>query len=261
VSDWRGYRKHLARFHNLPRKRLTIHKTVKTRVTGCLKDFQMEQNKQHSNRASLVLLILLGMLSVLLGWWFWTHRSESHVATAKPNSKATAPVPAARVIRWRLLEGCGRFLTSLTRDHAGNIWVGTEDEGVFRCTVQTNGEAQVTQFTTKDGLGDNNAYAMTCDRLGRVWVGHLNHGVSVFNGETWRNYDVTDGPLGERVFCMATCPTDSDVWIGTSAGLARYSPSKNILGYSLAKERWRYYTRADGLPSDQISAIAFDKPR
>jgi ligand-binding sensor domain-containing protein len=65
-------------------------------------------------------------------------------------------------------------------------------------------------------FGTDNAHAITCDALGRVWVGHLNHGVSVFNGLTWRNYDVPDGPRGERVFAMTTSPIDGAVRIATS---------------------------------------------
>ena len=99
-------------------------------------------------------------------------------------------------------------------------------------------------------LGDDNAYALACDNLGRIWVGHLNHGVSVFNGKEWRNYDVLTGPLGERVFDIATCPADGDVWIATNAGLARYR---------LERGGWSYYTRADGLPADDVQCLAFDK--
>ena len=108
-------------------------------------------------------------------------------------------------------------------------------------------------------LGDDNAYALACDRLGRIWVGNLNHGVSVYDGRApekdanghfrgWRNYDVLTGPLGERVFAIKTSPVDGSVWICTSAGIARYR---------LNSDTWTYYTRADGLPSDQIQCLAF----
>ncbi len=124
-----------------------------------------------------------------------------------------------------------------------------------------------TQYTTRDGLGDNNGYALACDRKGRVWVGHLNHGVSVFNGKRWRNYGAVggfsgpgtlSGPLGERVFAIKVCPTDGDVWIATDCGLSRYSESKDT---------WAYFTRggsdergqADAMPSDQAQALAFDR--
>jgi hypothetical protein len=139
----------------------------------------------------------------------------------------------------------GAFAMSLARGPQGHIWVGTEDNGVWRCDA----DGVWTQFTTKDGLGDDNAYALAVDKKGRVWTGHLNHGISVWNGRAWRNYRVLDGPNGERVFDIAVCPTDGDVWIATNAGLTRYSAAKN---------QWLGYSRASGLPADAINALAFD---
>jgi hypothetical protein len=143
----------------------------------------------------------------------------------------------------------GRNATSLGLDKAGSLWVGIEDFGVWKCTLDNRGEQQWRQFTVKDGLGDNNAYAVAGDHQGRVWVGHRNHGVSVWNGQNWKNYGPLEGPLGERVFDIAVCPTDGDVWIATNVGLSRYSDQNNS---------WSYFSRADGMVSDQINAIAFD---
>jgi hypothetical protein len=56
--------------------------------------------------------------------------------------------------------------------------------------------------------------------------------------------------LGSRVFAIAICPTDNDVWIATEAGLVRYSIEKNT---------WSYYMCSDGLPSNQTNSIAFDR--
>ena len=143
----------------------------------------------------------------------------------------------------------GQFITSLCRDNSGHVWIGTEDMGVWRCDPTAPAGQQYTHYTTqstKDGLGDDNAYALTCDKAGRIWVGTLNHGVSVFNGKDWRTYGPVDGPLGSRVFALAVSPKDGGVWGATEAGLFRYQNS-----------RWTYFTRADGLPSDQAQALAF----
>ncbi len=129
-----------------------------------------------------------------------------------------------------------RFVTSMAYDPRGYVWVGCEDSGIWRLDLAKTGEGAWSQFSRKDGLGDDNIYAVAVDRLGRVWVGHLNHGVSVYNGAKWQNYEVVgglstptslSGPLGERVFCIAVCPTDGDVWIGSSCGLARYSEKQD----------------------------------
>jgi hypothetical protein len=71
----------------------------------------------------------------------------------------------------------------------------------------------------------------------------------VFNGKEWRTYGIGDGPLGERVFDIRCSPADGDVWIATSAGLARYRNRSN---------QWSYYTRLNGLPADQVQCLAFN---
>jgi hypothetical protein len=140
----------------------------------------------------------------------------------------------------------GAFPTCIAGDSQNTIWVGTEDKGLWRYDARAK---TWTQFTTKNGLGDDDVYALAVDKLNRVWAGHLNHGVSVWNGEKWRNYGFLDGPLGDRVFAIATCPKDGDVWIATELGLARYS---------IANDNWDYFNRASGLPSNQIQCVAFD---
>jgi hypothetical protein len=164
----------------------------------------------------------------------------------------------------------GKFVTALCWDLRGNLWVGTEDTGVWRYDPgaaegrrwaqftrartggppEPDGPVLATRAAAVNCLADDNAYALACDKLGRLWVGHLNHGVSVFNGNQWRNYDVLSGPLGERVFAVKTCPVDGDVWIATSAGLSRYR---------LDDDTWAYYTRADGLAADEVQCLAFDR--
>jgi sugar lactone lactonase YvrE len=157
------------------------------------------------------------------------------------------------------LEYARQYVTSMCADLQGNIWVGTEGRGVQRFTPGAERLSQWQQFTTKNGIGDDCVYAVACDLVGRVWVGHLNHGVSVYDGKKWQNYDVVggvnrpdsgSGPLGERVFRIAVCPVDGDVWIATNCGLTRYDQTQ---------ASWTYYTRSDGLPSDEATSLAFDQ--
>ncbi|MDR2641249.1 MAG: hypothetical protein LBC74_00480 [Planctomycetaceae bacterium] len=137
-----------------------------------------------------------------------------------------------------------KFIFALISDGNGGAWIGAEDDGVFHCNV----DGKISQFTTKNGLGDNNGYALAIDKLGRLWVGHLHSGVSVFNGKEWKNYDVADGPIGERIFDIEICPKDGDVWMATSAGITRYK---------VDTDEWEHFTREDGLLEDQASALAF----
>jgi sugar lactone lactonase YvrE len=139
------------------------------------------------------------------------------------------------------------FITALASDASGNVWLATEDEGMFKTDPSTGGKEQ---FKSKDGAGDDTFYAVAVDRLGRIWCGSLNHGVSVYNGRSWRVYGLDTGPLGARVFDIQCSPVDGDVWMATSAGLARYR---------LSSCTWSYYTRLDGLPADQVQSLAFNR--
>ncbi len=62
----------------------------------------------------------------------------------------------------------GNFIMSMTGDLQGHIWVGTEDQGLWRFDRSAPSGKQWTQFNSKNGLGDDNCYALTCDRLGRI---------------------------------------------------------------------------------------------
>ena len=162
----------------------------------------------------------------------------------------------------------GRYVCALTTDLAGNIWVGTENSGTW-CFDQA--QQKWIQYTTKDGIGEDTSYALACDKQGRIWAGHCNHGVSVFSWSagvppapavsgpdpkrclspvtgTWKNYGVTDGPLGERIWGITVSPIDGDVWIAHNAGLTRYR---------VKEDDWQHITRAEGLPCVAVTRVAF----
>ena len=142
-----------------------------------------------------------------------------------------------------------QFVMTMVEDHQGLVWVGTEDQGVWKLNLEAPGRPRWTQYTKPQGLSDDRVYALACDQQNRIWAGHLNGGVSVFDGQNWRAYPLGDGPIGARVFDIAVCPTDGDVWIATNAGLTRYS---------VRHDNWTHFTRDDGLPDTAINALAFN---
>jgi ligand-binding sensor domain-containing protein len=142
----------------------------------------------------------------------------SNFTIAQNNPVQPQPKPEPRIQRIAGLNA--RFIVALISDGEGGSWIGTEDDGVFHCKAS----GEVLQFTVKNGLGDNNGYALAIDKLGRLWVGHLNSGVSVFNGKNWQNYDVADGPIGERIFDIEICPQRRRCLDGN---LSRTNPLQN----------------------------------
>ncbi len=169
------------------------------------------------------------------------------------------------------------WITALTVDQRGRWWIGTEGQGVI-CYDPSKPRGQRRRQFNKKNFAPNNVYALACDGMGRIWAGSLRHGVCVYNGKLWRDYDLiagqgyglvnagkpgshrqagvdTDapttgraGPLEQRVFAIAVSPLDGDVWVAGTKGLARYHIHKNT---------WQYYTRANGLPANELSCVAF----
>ena len=180
-------------------------------------------------------------------------------------NRAGLPWPGCQV---RNLPLPGRFITALCRDQTGNIWIATEDHGVYRYDPAAPTGQQVTQFTkqnTHGQLGNNNIYALACDNRGRMWAGTLNHGVSVYNGRHWQDYDIVQylkhhvlaGPLGNHVFDLQFDKYTDQMWICTEAGISIYQCSsasedarRPLSPVTFARGTWHYITRADGLPQN-----------
>jgi hypothetical protein len=122
--------------------------------------------------------------------------APSNAATPAPAPASSAPIP------WNA-KTQGQFITCLLQD-GKKLWLGTEDQGAWEYDPEASTPWK--QFTTDSGLGDNDVYALARDRMGRIWAGHLSHGVSVFNGVSWHNYSVPDGPVGNRIYDIACSP-------------------------------------------------------
>jgi ligand-binding sensor domain-containing protein len=80
---------------------------------------------------------------------------------------------------------------SVLEDRKGNLWFGSIGSGVFR----DDGKF-FQNFTTKDGLPNNEIVYIYEDQAGHIWFG-VNGGVSRYDGESFRNYLVTGGSLIE----------------------------------------------------------------
>ena len=166
---------------------------------------------------------------------------------AIPTPEVTDTVPAASRVPWDA-QAQGQFVQALTQDRQGRTYIATEGQGVWRYDPNAPAASRYTQFTTKDGLGSDDVYALLVDKKDRLWAGTL-RGVSVYSGKAWKTYGPVEGVGGFRVFALASCPTTGDVWIATEGGLTRYL---------LAQDRWKQYGRNSGLPSDAVQALAFN---
>jgi signal transduction histidine kinase/ligand-binding sensor domain-containing protein len=180
--------------------------------------------------------------------------------------------------------GPGMQSKSLYSDRDGNLWVGTNADGLFRFK-----DRAVRMFTTNDGLPNNVLMTVLAARDGSVWTGANCGGLSRFDGTHFQTFNDKHGLRNTCVWAIAE-DTSGDLWIGTWGGGAyryhngvftEYSTGQGMAdnrvtsivaahdgsvwfatqnGLSrLQNGQFRTFTTADGLSADLIMRVFEDR--
>ncbi|HEX8776424.1 MAG TPA: two-component regulator propeller domain-containing protein [Pyrinomonadaceae bacterium] len=191
--------------------------------------------------------------------------------------------PDGRMIHYRLVPAESTdYIWALLADAEGRLWVGhqtglfmlrplpaaqagagdglsesalsLEREGAALATARTQpgglnlpafGAAR--RFTTADGLPHNNVHALHQSSDGRVWLGTVGGGLTVFDGSGFRSYTAAQG-LSNRIVALAE-DHDGNMWVGTQANGAM----------KIARNGFLSYAEADGLGHPEIVQIYEDR--
>ena len=81
---------------------------------------------------------------------------------------------------------------SILEDRKGNLWFGSIGSGVYYYDGKS-----FQNFTTKDGLVNNEVTCIYEDKAGSIWFG-VNGGVSRYDGKTFRNYMMNGDLMNEE---------------------------------------------------------------
>jgi ligand-binding sensor domain-containing protein len=101
-------------------------------------------------------------------------------------------------------------------------------------------------FTTKDGLPSDHAYAVRIDGK-RVLVG-THDGLAVYENGKWKSYTTKDGLPHNGIVSIDVSQQTGDVWIGTLGGLSRWSGGK-----------FENFTQLNsGMPNDLVYNVICD---
>jgi ligand-binding sensor domain-containing protein/signal transduction histidine kinase len=171
---------------------------------------------------------------------------------------------------------------SLYSDRDGNLWVGTNGDGLYRFK-----DPAVRMFTKDDGLPNDVIMTVIVAHDGSVWTGANCGGITRYDGTHFQTYNEKHGLLNTCVWSIAE-DLNRDLWIGTYGGGAfryhdgsftQYSKGQgmpdDIVGHvyvsrdgsvwfstprgltRLRNGELRNFTTADGLPANEI-ATAFE---
>jgi len=137
------------------------------------------------------------------------------------------------------LAAAGMDVRYMYGDRDGDLWVGTNGDGLFRFK-----DRAARMFTSDDGLPNKIAMTVLATRDGALWAGFNCGGLTRFDGHTFRTYNEKDGLLNSCVWALAE-DGNGDLWIGTyGGGLFRFHDQK-----------FTQYSKPQGLGSDRVTCI------
>jgi ligand-binding sensor domain-containing protein len=116
------------------------------------------------------------LLLSLLGFVACRGQSPKKLPETSVSSPQKIPVGNPKLVKTQGTGPSDNIHCSL-QDKAGNLWFGTTGEGVYRYDGQL-----FTQFTTQEGLSDNNVWSLLEDKAGNIWFG-TSQGPCLFDGK------------------------------------------------------------------------------
>ncbi|MCG3128743.1 MAG: hypothetical protein CHACPFDD_03634 [Phycisphaerae bacterium] len=128
---------------------------------------------------------------------------------AQPDQDPTAPTtPHDRPAQ------ISAYVRRIFQDRAGNLWFGTNDDGVCRHDGKS-----LDYFSVEQGLAGRAVRGIVQDRAGALWFA-TDGGVSRYQGGKFTNYATAHGLSDNNVWSMLLDRAGT-IWVGTQAGVFR----------------------------------------
>ena len=152
------------------------------------------------------------------------------------------------------------YIMCLHEDTAGNIWVGTDGDGVY---ILKNNKL-VQKYSGSTGLAGNVVFKITNDKDGAFWI-CTGTGISLlrtdiknnFADTTIFNFNSENGLLSDSIFQMIP-DISGTVWMVSNRGIssAPYSSFYEIERGERTSLNIKFYTQNDGLKSSGANSTA-----
>lgn len=155
---------------------------------------------------------------------------------------------------------------SILEDTDRKLWLGTFGNGVlpFMQKYEDRWLSPILPYLETDTLGDDVIKSIYQDRFGQIWAGTYGNGLLCISEKTFAQYQLGADTNTNNVHAVFQ-DSNKDFWFGTKNGLHKVNQGvANSFGdvYSLSGiiplESNQVYNTENGLPSDDITAIAQD---
>ena len=116
-------------------------------------------------------------------------------------------------------------------DNEGNMWVGSESEGLFRIQKQS-----IRTISSNEGLASDNVYPVLHSRTGDMWIGSWPTGLSrIHEGKVVTALTEKDGLSGQTTALAED--NAGTLWIGSHDGVRTFAQGRLVTPPGLPKEK------------------------
>lgn len=139
------------------------------------------------------------------------------------------------------------FVSDITEDSAGNLWIATYNNGAIRYNCQTD-YFKIYRYSPSNPRSicyDRITYIFR-DSKHRIWLASEDGGMCLYHPstETFERFDTSSGLPSNSIYCIQQ-DNDNMLWLSTNNGLATFNPD--------TKTTTAIYGVANGLPTKQFN--------
>jgi len=123
----------------------------------------------------------------------------------------------------------GNFVTYITEDYRGNIWVASMEDWESRGGITVFRPEGTLVFNASNGLMAQHVLCMIEDREKNILIADRDAGLFIYKGDHFTSFLAPEFLHSNDVLTLAQDPSGR-YWFGTSKGLSLYDPSKSSAG-------------------------------
>lgn len=140
-------------------------------------------------------------------------------------------------------DNIGKNIRCILEDEQHNIWFASSN-GIYRYDASGGPGKTFINYTTEDGLSDNNAVTIVQDRLHHLWIGTSN-GITHYDGKIFSKISIDEKYSANNVNFMLLDEAQH-LWLGTNNGIYELNSEE----YNLHQQAdFKHYTNYEGLRS------------
>ena len=144
------------------------------------------------------------------------------------------------------------YVTTIYSGNDGDVWVATVNG-----LVRFSGSGRIEYNMNNSGIASNSVYAISSSPDGELWFGTGVNGISVFNGTSWKTWNMINmnlNPFIGDVIIDIEVDKDGNAWAAHHKDIK----AGRLGGFTkFDGEKWTQI-KLTGLPDDEISNIYID---